>query len=189
MAPIAPVANRPLTPPKVAGKPAPAPADPVAKPLAVKGEWVRTGLALSENALAPFVRGSQLVGMAARSTPTSAIGLAWKSGVLGVAGFISRTPILNNPVTRGFVGTAGRLFPYVNAAIMAFDGFAAYQTFTNPAATTTRKVLVGARFTANAIGAALCFVPQRGTILALPFTATAGALDMVIKYLNHKGKA
>lgn len=163
--------------------------EPVAKSLAVRGEWPRTIISTLESFLAPFVRGKQGLQMLAASTFSNPIGRAFQSGALALGNGIAAIPLLNNPVTRTFVATAGRLFPYINASILAFDGYAAYQTFSNPAASATRKALVAARFTANAIGAVICFIPNRGAVLSMPFSMTAVTLDWVIKWRNAKGKA
>lgn len=171
--------------PRITVKPRPAATSDVVVP----GEKLRTGLCMSAMAMSPLVQATQTVGMLERATFANPLLAAGAGAVVKGAAFVARQPLLNNPVTRGVLGAAGRLLPFVNAAILAFDGYAAYQTLTNPQASGTRKALVGARFACNALATALCFIPGTGAVLAMgPAWASIG-LDLYIKHLNAQGKA
>lgn len=187
IAPDAPVplSVRPLTGPRVA-KPVVAVPGAKKSEVAVPGEWGRTGLSLTEQVIAPLVRGRQSVAMITAATFTSPLLRSGQAWVVRAANGLAARPLLNNPFTRGFSTFAGKTFPYINAGILAFDGYAAYRTFANPASSMARKVLVAARVTANAIGTVVCFIPGRGAVMSMPFSWAAMACDGVIKWRNAK---
>ncbi|MDB5102304.1 MAG: hypothetical protein JWM80_6725 [Cyanobacteria bacterium RYN_339] len=155
----------------------------------VPGEKLRTGLCLSSLVMSPLVQATQTVGMLERATFANPLLAGAAGAVVRGAGFLARVPLINNPITRGALTAAGRLLPIVNVGILAFDGYAAYQTLTNKDASGMRKALVGARFAANALATALCFIPGNGAVLAMaPAWASIG-LDLYIKRLNAQGRA
>ncbi len=174
--------------PKPAPKPvAPAAAKPVAsRDVVVPGEGVRTALCFTAMVLNPLIQASQTVGMLARATFANPLLASGAALVVRGAGALAATPIVNNPVTRGAMRAAGIALPFVNAGILAFDAYAAWQTVTNPAASRYRKGLTLARLGTNAIATGLSFIPGNGAVLAMaPAWASIG-LDLWIKRLNAK---
>lgn len=188
-APPARATARPVTP---EARPAAKPGLPAARAatpargVVVPGEGVRTGLCFTAMVLNPLIQASQTVGMLARASFASPLLAGAAAFVVRGAGLLAASPIVNNPVTRGAMRAAGIALPFVNAGILAFDAYAAWQTVTNPAATRYRKGLTLARLGMNAIATALSFIPGNGAVLAMaPAWASIG-LDLWIKRLNGK---
>lgn len=151
---------------------------------AVPGENIRTGLwiagqvlgpvATAEQAikqLAPLVAGKVVLGTAAR-------------GALKFMEAIEHFP-------GGAVALKGiaRIVPWLGAGVLAFDGYAAIKTFTDPAASTKRKLLTGARFALNAVSTAISFVPGWGMLAAIAPGMAAMCFDFAIKGMNGRHEA
>ena len=178
--PAPPTPQRRLTaaPKAVAPKPA--------RDVVVPGENVRTGLCVTAMVLNPLIQASQTVGMLARASFSNPVLARGAAIVVGGAGLLAASPLVNNPVTRGAMRAAGIALPFVNAGILAFDAYAAWRTVTNPAASKPRVALTLARLGCNAVATALSFIPGNGAVLAMaPAWASIG-LDLWIKRLNAK---
>jgi hypothetical protein len=185
--------NRPVVALAAAPFAAPAVKGPVARPVAgdvvVPGEKIRTALCMTSLGISPLVQASQTVGMLSRASFQNPLAARLGGLVVRSAEFLAHQPLINNPLTRGTLSAAGRLLPFVNAGILAFDGYAAYQTLNNPQASHKRKGFVLARLTANTLATVLCFIPGCGAVLSMaPAWASIG-LDLYIKHMNAKGEA
>jgi hypothetical protein len=186
--PTRPVARR--TPvPQTAQRAAGMAGGPAAGNVVVPGEKIRTALCMTSLGISPLVQASQTIGILSNATFHNPWAARLASLVVRGAGFLARQPLINNPITRGTLTVAGRLLPFINAGILAFDSYAAYQTLTNPLASQRRKGFVLARLAANTLATALCFVPGCGAVLSMaPAWASIG-LDLYIKRMNAKGQA
>lgn len=155
----------------------------------VPGEKLRTLLCLASMVMSPLVQISQTLGMMAKVTFTNPFLQQSLQSVLRGAAAIGRSPLVNNPVTRTSMSVISRVLPFVNLGILCFDGYAAYQTFTNPEASGFRKFLVGLRFAANAAATALSFIPGTGAVLAMAPAWGSIGVDLYIKHLNAQGRS
>ena len=183
-APVAPVAGDRF----VATQRPAAAAAPAGRAVVVPGEKWRTALCLTSLALNPLVQATQTLGILARTTFGNPLLQGGSQLVLRAAGALASSPLVNNPVTRGALRVAGIALPLVNTGILLFDGYAAWQTVTNPAASGFRKGLTIARLACNAVATGLSFVPGTGAVLAMaPAWASIG-LDLWIKRLNGQEK-
>jgi hypothetical protein len=154
----------------------------------VPGEKLRTLLSLAAMVMSPLVQVSQTVGMLGKLTFANPFMQQSLKTVLRGVNALGRSPIINNPVTRTSLGVISRVLPFVNLSILCFDGYAAYQTFTNPEASGFRKALVGARLALNAAATALSFIPGSGAVLAMAPAWGSIGVDLYIKHLNAQGK-
>ena len=175
---------------RLATVPATAMPAPAKKPdVVVPGEGLRTILCFTSMAISPLIQATQTLGMLAKTTFANPLLAKGVGLVLGTAEVLTRSPLVNNPVTRGALRAAGVALPFVNAGILAFDGYSAWQTLRNPEASRLRKGLTIARLAANALATALCFVPGSGAVLSMPPAWLSIGLDLYIKRLNAKGVA
>lgn len=157
-------------------------------PAAVPGESVRNQVSLFGTVAGPVVTAKQGVNMLAKMNFKQNFLQKGADFVVKNATKLGGLKFFSSVAFQTGFKWVGRCLPVIGAGILAFDGYSAFKTFTDPEASTKRKVLTGGRFAFNALGTVLNFIPGVGMIYGIPAGLVGNAFEYLTMRMNAKGE-